>query len=314
MPKFPPIPRLSILVPVGRDVAAFESTLISVLENQSSDCEVLVCHDGKYDDPFDLCDEVRFVVAESAQLVSLIAAGASQARGRFVHVLAAGVQATNGWTDEALEKFEHFDCGSVAPVIRQADSDRIVSAGWFDGVDRLCKNAGDGLSEVEGIRAKKIGAHLQASFWRRELLRSMSDAFTSRQSVESSYAYEHLAREAGWRCVLANQSVVRISSDRLPWDQSSSGRGMRLQAIRNEFSRRQGWGASLAQAAWAGAASLLRPGQLAEAMGRGFAPLASAKIATQLHPDQVALCDDHEMIVSMPRREMPIQSQARRAA
>lgn len=295
-------------------MAAFESTLISVLENQSSDCEVLVCHDGKYDDPFDLCDEVRFVVAESAQLVALVAAGASHARGRFVHVLAGGVQATNGWTEEALEKFEHFDCGSVAPVIRQADNARIVSAGWFDGVDRLCKNAVDGQSPADGVRAKKIGAHLQASFWRRELLRSMSAAFTSRQSVESSYAYEFLAREAGWRCVLADQSVVQISGDRLPWDQSSAGRGMRLQAIRNEFSRRRGWGASLNQAAWAGAASLVRPGQLSEAIGRGFAPLASAKIGSQLHADQVALCDDHEMIVSMPRREAPIEIQARRAA
>ena len=55
-------------------------------------------------------------------------------------------------------------------------------------------------------------------------------------------------------------------------------------------------------------------GQIAEAVGRGFAPMASAKIAKQVHADQVALCDDHEMIVSMPRREMPIQTQTRRAA
>ncbi len=51
VPKFSPIPssltpRLSIIVPIGRDLAAFERTLISVLENQPTDCEVLVPHDG----------------------------------------------------------------------------------------------------------------------------------------------------------------------------------------------------------------------------------------------------------------------------
>lgn len=314
MPKFPSIPRLSIIVPVGRDLAAFESTLISVLENQTSDFEVLVCHDGKYDDPFELCDEVRFVVAESSHLVSLVSAGASQARGRFVHVLADGLQATSGWADKALEKFEHFDCGSVAPVIRQAGSGAIVSAGWCDAVDRLCKNASQGSSEVDPKTTKLIGAHLQASFWRRELIRSLSDAFTSRQSVESTYTYEQLSRQAGWRCVLADESEIRLSGESLPWDQTSAGRGMRTQAIRNEFSRSNSWGSSLMTAGWAMLASLLRPSQLAESIGRGFAPLAAKKISRHLHVDQVALCDDREMIVSMPHREVPIHAQARRAA
>ncbi|MGI9473491.1 MAG: glycosyltransferase family 2 protein [Rubripirellula sp.] len=313
MPKFPPIPRLSILVPIGRDLAAFESTLISVLENQASDCEVLVCHDGQYDDPFELCDEVRFVVAESSNLISLVSAGASQARGRFVHIIADGVQATRGWTDEALEKFEHFDCGSISPVIRNADGE-IVSAGWIDGADRLCKNASQGRRDVDPKASKQIGAHLQASFWRRELLRSLSEAFTSRQSVESTYAYEHLSRQAGWRCVLADQSEVQISGGALPWDQTSTGRGKRTQAIRNEFSRSGGWAGSLTAAGWAMLASVLRPSGIAEAIGRGFAPLAAKQISRNLHRDQVALCDDREMIVSMPRRDVSVQKQTRRAA
>ncbi len=69
-----PVPRLSIVVPISRDLAAFESTLISVLENRPRDCEVLVTHDGSYDDPFNLCDEVRFVIADSAALVDLVSA------------------------------------------------------------------------------------------------------------------------------------------------------------------------------------------------------------------------------------------------
>ena len=99
MPKFPPVPRLSIIVPIGRDLAAFERTLVSVLENQPADSEVLVSHDGSYEDPYQLSDEVRFVVTDTAALVNQVAAGVVEARGRFVHVLADGICATSGWTD-----------------------------------------------------------------------------------------------------------------------------------------------------------------------------------------------------------------------
>ena len=81
VPKFPPIPRLSIVIPIGRDLTAFERTLISVLENPVDGSEVLVCHDGSYDDPFALGDEIRFVIADSDNPLDLISAGASQARG-----------------------------------------------------------------------------------------------------------------------------------------------------------------------------------------------------------------------------------------
>ena len=120
VPKTHPIPQLSIVVPLGRDLAGFEATLISVLENQPDGSEVLVPHDGSYDDPFDLGEEVRFVVASSSKPLDLVGAAATQARGRFVHVLAEGIRATCGWTDDVLECFDHFDTGIVAPVIRSA--------------------------------------------------------------------------------------------------------------------------------------------------------------------------------------------------
>ena len=144
MPKTHPIPQLSIVVPLGRDLAGFESTLISVLENQPDGSEVLVPHDGSYDDPFDLCEEVRFVVASSSNTLDLVGAAATQARGRFVHVLAEGIRATCGWTDQVLECFDHFDTGVVAPVIRSAANQRILAAGWSDGSSRLCRERSEG--------------------------------------------------------------------------------------------------------------------------------------------------------------------------
>lgn len=313
MPKFPPIPRLSIVVPIGQDLGAFESTLISVLEHPVDGCEVLVCHDGKYTDPFDLGNEVRFVVADSAQPLDLISAGASQSRGRFVHVLADGIQATSGWTEGALGKFENYDCGVVAPVIRHASDGKIVSAGWCDGADRLCKSASQGHNTLKVSAKCPIGAHLQASFWRRELIRSLSEAFTSSDCLEASYAFHQLACQSGWRCCLASESELHYASESLPWDESSLERGLRTQCIQNHFSG-GGWARSTSAAISAVFSSLTRPQQIAEAIGRGLAPTGTASLLERLHTDEVASCDQHEMVVSIPKRDQSIQQRKRRAA
>ncbi len=297
-----PIPRLSIIVPIGRDLAAFERTLISVLENQPAGSEILVSHDGSYDDPFQLCDEVRFVVANSKTLVDLVVAAAAEARGRYVHVLAEGICATCGWTEEALEKFEHFDTGVVAPVIRDAKSGKIVAAGWHDGRDRLCKAACQGWDEIESGSPKLIGAYLQASFWRREVIRTVADAYIGCDSIEAAYAYEHLIRAAGWRCVLATECDVLCDHGDLAWDASSLGRGKRLRSIRNHFSS-GGWSKSLSSSVGAAIANMFQPGWVAEAIGQALAPLAARKVAKQIRTDAVVVRDDAKGGVSMPQHE-----------
>ncbi len=222
MPKFPTIPRISIVVPIGDDLAAFETTLVSILENRPVGCEVLVASDGTYDDPFDLRDEVRFVVGASQSLVDLVSASAAESRGRFVHVIQSGVKATPGWIDSAIEKFEHFDAAVVSPVIRQAQNQQIIAAGWRDTGARLCDPAYAGQNRITARRPEPVGAYLQASLWRREILVSLADAYQGRDSLAASYAYDHLIRAAGWRCVLAPESNLELDSDCLPWDHSSS--------------------------------------------------------------------------------------------
>ncbi len=310
VPKFSPIPRLSIVVPVGQSLTAFETTLISVLENRPENCEVLVCHDGRYDDPFDLQDEVKFVVGASNALVELTRVGASAAMGRFVHVIADGIKATEGWTDAAIEKFESFDVGIVAPVIRSEATGRIVAAGWHDGADRLCKPFAAGKSDTPKPNRKKIGAMIQASFWRRDLLSSLADAFDSNDITESSYAYEWLAREAGWRCVMASESELRVEDDAIADLQPSLGRGRRLRAIRHCFSQ-GGWSSSIQASMVAGLSNLVRPSMWMESLGQALAPISESKMNDRLRVDMVTPCNDNEVIHRMP---MPATTQVRRAA
>ena len=312
MPKFPSIPRLSIVIPIGSDLAAFENTLISVLENRPAGCEVLVAEDGGYDDPFDLGDEVRFVVGASSNLIDLVAAAAASSRGRFVHVLADGIQATHGWIDGAIEKFEHYDAAVVAPVIRHSKTNRIVAAGWTDGVARLCTPAYQNQKQVGTGSIQQIGAYLQASLWRREVLNSMTAAFAGRNVVEANYAYQYLLRAAGWRCVIAAESELRFESDELPWDTSSADRGKRLRAIRSRFNQRGGWRDSLLAASRGVIANLFRPGYIMESLGQAVAPLAAAEMKRMLRPAAVKSCNEASTILQMPIGERSIRS--RRAA
>lgn len=305
------MPRLSIIVPVGRDLAAFEETLISVLENQPADCEVLVPHDGSYEDPFDLGGEVRFVPADSNSLVEAVAESAAVASGRFVHVLADGIRATPGWTEEALEKFDHEDTGVVTPVIRHCESGQIIAAGWCDGHDRLSKPAGRGTKNLDANVPARIGAYLQASFWRREVVRSLADGFRGRDTAEATYTYQHLIRAAGWRCVLAAECDVLCENLGLPWDSSTVGRGLRLRAIRNHFVQ-GGWKGSLLASAAASMLNLLKPGVIPESLGQGLAPLRARQVDKLIQQKFVAVCDDRQAIVSMPSRDA--EDDLRRAA
>ena len=275
--------------------------------------EILVCHDGSYQDPFELGDEIRFVIADSENPLELISAGASQARGRFVHILSDGLRATTGWIDEALEEFEAYDCGAVTPVIRHQTDGTIVSAGWNDGVVGLCKSADQGQQVVKNSKSNQSGAYLQGSFWRRELLRSLTDALTTADLLEASYVFHHLADQAGWKCSLASDSELLYTHDTLPWNEPSMSRGMRTQCVKNHFSQ-GGWSRSLSAGLWSAIASMTRPGQIAEAIGRCLASTLSASLAERVRPNHVASCEQHETIVSMPSRTQALDQPLRRAA
>ena len=300
VPKTNPIPQLSIVVPLCGDTAAFESTLISVLENQPSSSEVIVPHDGTYEDPFDLGGEVRFVETNSDRFTDLVGIAAHHARGRFVHLLGDGLRATDGWTSSAVKAFDHFDTAAVVPVIRTHDGKRIIAAGWSNGLRRLGQPC-PSLPAKQPSVTQNIGAYLPASFWRRDVLRSLHDAFDGIDVLETSMVYHYLLRKSGWKTELASDCFVSTDTETLVHDQQSFRRGMRLAAIRNHFSRFTGVQAAIS-AGIACAMSATRPSGLVEAFGQFWAPLAKG-ISNQIHLDAVLTCDEQGMIMPMPHSD-----------
>ena len=293
MPKIPSIPRISIVVPVNGDVHAFEDTLVSVLENQPSGSEVVVAHDGHYDDPFGLDGEVRLVTAASTSLVDLIAAGITSTRAKFVHVLAPGFQAVDDWTRPAMEQFD-FGAATVAPVIRDADN-RVVAAGWTDTAAQLCKPNGAGRTKIDRTAARSIvGSYLQASFWRCDVLKSLINAFHSSDAVESTYAFAHLANQAGWECALASDCNVVTSLKMNTIDPSSYNRGRTLRAIRKAVTRDEAKMPLLINLL----RSLTGSHTIGETFGQANYRGKLANVKRELHPEQV-LSNQHNAVIPM---------------
>ncbi len=309
MPKISPIPRLTIVVPVTEDLQSFETSLISVLEHQPSGCEVIVAHDGTYEDPFELGDEVRFVSADSAEMLELISASASAARGRFVHVLSGGFQATAGWVDAALEKFEHHDVAAIAAVVRHQQTGRIVGAGWSDNASRLCQPVGASQSKLSRQEIVKIdGVFVEASFWRRESLRNVCHCYRGSSLLEFSYTSGLALSQAGWRCATAEQCNLVSDQEHSGWNDASFQRGKRLWAIRQTACKDR---SGLRDGLRGMLANLGRPSRMSESIGMLAGGSATAEMKRRVHIDEVKSIDECESVLPLPNRSF---TSSRRAA
>lgn len=173
-------PALSIVIPTVANTAALEDTLVSVLENRPSDCEIVVPLGCGYDDPWNIRDEVTFVQApRGSRLVACTNLGIASSRGSVVHVLAAGWKATPGWTDRPLEWFATDDIAAVVPaVVAPDDAARVVSTGV-----RLSRGgrrvAARRPVATDGILAKGTAPILEAGFWRADVLQMAGPGFAS---------------------------------------------------------------------------------------------------------------------------------------
>lgn len=292
MPKFPNIPRLTIVVPFSGKTEVFESSLVSVLQHRPDDCEILVPHAGDYDDPFDLGDEVTFVNAGSSNLIHQVAESAERARGRIVHIVGDGHLATPNWSASALAEFELHETGWVIPVVRDAGGAKILHAGWKPSSTSACGMVAKGKTDITAKDVRSVdGAFLCASFWRRDLLRSLSGSFTGSDAIETSLIYSQLARRAGWRGVVAVNCCM-VGSDlktvHAECDYAARIRDnhQRLQAIADHF-HGGGWGKSFARLL-----STIPTSGLRCAMQRATAPLAAKLVSKQIRTKEVLRSDE----------------------
>jgi hypothetical protein len=216
------VPRLSIIIPVLGSANRLETTLVSVLENRPPDCEILVVHNAPYADPYDLAGEVRFLpVASRAGLVECVNAGIEASHGSVVHMLASGLEVTEGWTQPALEHFQDPRVASVSPVVVDSlDTHVTVAAGLAYScrrgrVVRTDKPSATGtISRAEQAPgAEVLGPLVQAAFYRRSALELLGGL---QRAVGDALADIDLAlalKSAGYKAVCEARSVVLAPAD-----------------------------------------------------------------------------------------------------
>ncbi len=158
------------------------------------------------------------------------AAGLGGSRAPLTHLLAAGVEATPGWADAALERFNCGDVAAVAPlVVDRQQPQKVLSAGLrytrSGSIRHLA--AGRRLDRFKTAERLLCGPVLECSFYRREALASVVSLpnFPSARAAAVELGLAVIA--AGYRCVQAPECLTtaygELFSHRGGWREGVAG-------------------------------------------------------------------------------------------
>ena len=275
------MPHLSIIIACHGDTAEFEDALAAVLQNRPDDCEVLVALPQKYDDPYGLSGEVRFVeVCDACGLPALMNAAASAASGEVLHFIDCSLTVHDGWTVAATRHFDDPDVAAVSPLVVDQKRERIISAGVVYGAGGVRRVAARGKRYSPDSMAPPAtdGPVLQAAFYRAEVFHSLGGfaeevgSLLADVDLAMSIAAARYRCQAEPACVLRSTSAA-ASADARPATTFSAGRCAERLFWRSAASRGSFTAALLHLAAIAGdfVAALPHPGVLLALAGRAVA-------------------------------------------
>ena len=171
------MPRLSIVIPSLIFDPSIEHTLISVLQNRPEYSEVIVVTAQRYQDPYELGREVRFLAHENSRTrLELLNHACQQSRGAVVHVLMPGVEVADGWTDNVLRHFADDKVAAVAPVV-MADSTatraRAIGVSYSASGSRRVVGSGFELSGQQTPTNNLLAPTIVAGFYRHHVLSAL---------------------------------------------------------------------------------------------------------------------------------------------
>lgn len=225
--------RFSIIVPLLDDRRLFDDTLASVLRYRPAESQIIVPHDGTYDDPFNLGEEVEFVSTnQRSGLVELFNAAIGTATGDFIALLRPGIELANGWHDLVESKFDDGEVGSVSPIIvapahRQSIVAAGVNTGW--GFNRIVVGSRARLAPRTFRRIAAVGPTSWAAFYRSSALNQiglLGDQIDSHcLDVDVAMSLQRI----GYRCELSPECVLTIERATLLERESSIPHGKSAQ-------------------------------------------------------------------------------------
>jgi GT2 family glycosyltransferase len=211
------MPRLSIVIFCFQDTQLLEETLVGVLQHRPEDSEVLVVHDGRYEDPYELADEVQFIEAEGVQSMAEAANLAmDHATGLILHFLASGVWVEAQWADAVLKSFDDANLVAATPLLLEGRHETVACLGVkLSGLqNRQLVGFGHEGSDVSLCELSSDGPNLVASFYRRSQLVSLGGF---REEYGDEYADLDAAlrlKSVGGEILTATDCVLHVNR----WD------------------------------------------------------------------------------------------------
>lgn len=204
--------RLAIVIPSVGSVETLEATLLSVLENRPQCCEVVVVHSHAYDDPYQLEGEVRLIKAPArSTLVACANLGFRETSADVVHLLTAGCQVQEGWTEGVLKHFADPRVAVVAPMVLDEDEpSHVLSAAigyGAGGIRRATTHCAADLLEA-GV-APILAASIVAVFYNRLTLSTVGYLSAEVGAEFADVDLGLLLRHAGFKSIIDPRLRVR---------------------------------------------------------------------------------------------------------
>lgn len=177
------MPRLTIIIPHRLSDEHLEATLVSVLENQPEESEVIVVHDGTYSDSYNIGDEAVLIQGEpGASTTQLLNTATRHANAPVVSVVLDGVTVLPGWADGIDSAFED---PAVACLAVNSDGSKDRRAGITPVTRASAKSALSSRLDASLGSAQYAGPSLACGFYRRSALQELG-GWNERLSVAAA--------------------------------------------------------------------------------------------------------------------------------
>ena len=297
--------RLSIIVPFRNDTARLEATLLSILENRPQGCELIVAHDGTYNDPYALADELTFFeFPTGTPLTTMLNSSCAAADTPNVCMLLDGTVVSPGWADDPLFALEHEGADAVAVQVRRGKQASF-------GISRSALRRADaiklGAVELTEPRGRCAGPAMACSFFNRDSFITLQGWSEQLDPLVADVEMAQRLVEAEWDVLCAGEAVVHAGESRL-YTASASKDAAQLAACYG-----------LANPSGVTTASELLRGCLSGKLSHSLAWLSGLKLGATPHlleRKQLAadLKDDAEVVSSTRLLHPAAVAQQRRAA
>ena len=272
------MPRFSIIIPLMDDERLFDQTLASILRDRSPSSEIFVIHDGTYQDPHQLSDEITFVSTEKrANLIAMFNRGVGLSNGDFVAFIRPGMELPADWQSTVEDAFKKPHIASVSPLITTpAEPHKIVTAGVETGIgfQRKMSGARWRTTPAKLKRVSPLGPTSWAAFYRRSaiehihpLSENLSPVFLDQEIAMSLQTLGMGIQFSPETNLEIERASLITSEQRLPHGQSAQ-RTYRRQAVSGRSVLR-----TTAMIAWDLLNAPLQPWRLQQAGGRMSAVL-----------------------------------------